>query len=193
MYFQSKKNKKSLTFIDIRVCAKSVVVSCLKKNWKLSFQLYHCQTPPKSVDKCNIQQAGQRFLWIFSLENFRFVETFLNYHSSNNSRHGSSNLIGKTKHQLFSSVHHFSDDTNLLLIDKSLKKINKYINRDLKCAVDWIRANKLSLNTSKTEIVLFKTRNKIITKRLNFRISGQKIELSKSVKYLGIIQQDDLY
>ena len=54
-----------------------------------------------------------------------------------------------------SSVHHFADDTNLLLIDKSLKKINKYINRDLKCAVDWIRAKKLSLNTSKTEIVLF--------------------------------------
>ena len=90
-----------------------------------------------------------------------------------------------------SSVHHFADDTNLLLIDKSLKKINKYISRDLKCIVDWIRA-KLSLNTSKTEIVLFKTRNKIITKCLNFCISRQKIELSKSVKYLGIILQDDL-
>ena len=90
------------------------------------------------------------------------------------------------------SVHHSADDTNLLLIDKSLKKINKYINRDLKCAVDWIRANKLSLNTSKTEI-LIKRRNTIITKPLNFRISGQKIELSKSVKYLGIILQDDLY
>ena len=92
-----------------------------------------------------------------------------------------------------SSVHHFVDDTNLLLIDKSLKKINKYINRDLKCAVDWIRANKLSLNTSKTEKELFKTRNKIVTKHLNFRLSGQKIELSKSVKYLGVILQDDLY
>ena len=54
-------------------------------------------------------------------------------------------------------------------------------------------ANKLSFNTSKTEIVLFKKRNKVITKYLNFRISGQKIELSKSVKYLGIILRDDLY
>ena len=41
-----------------------------------------------------------------------------------------------------SAVHHFTDDTNLLLVDKSLKKINKSINKDLKCAVDWIRANK---------------------------------------------------
>ena len=49
------------------------------------------------------------------------------------------------------------------------------------------------LNTSKTEIVLFKTGNKIITKHLNFCIRGQKIELSKSVKYLGIILQLYLY
>ena len=76
----------------------------------------------------------------------------------------------------FSSVHHFADDTNLLLIDKSLKKINKHINRDLKLTVDWIRANKLSLNASKTEIVLFKPRNKKITKQLNFCVSGQKIK-----------------
>ena len=80
----------------------------------------------------------------------------------------------------FSSVHHFADDTNLLLIDKSLKKINKHINRDLKLTVDWIRANKLSLNASKTEIVLFKPRNKKITKQLNFRVSGQKLKTIKS-------------
>ena len=42
----------------------------------------------------------------------------------------------------FSSIHHFADDTNLL-IDKSLKKINKHINRDVKLTIDWIRANKL--------------------------------------------------
>ena len=41
-----------------------------------------------------------------------------------------------------STVHHFADDTNLLLVDKSLKKINKSIKKDLKCAEDWIRANK---------------------------------------------------
>ena len=72
--------------------------------------------------------------------------------------------------------HHSADDTNLLLIDKSLKKINKHVNRDFKLTVDWIRANKLSLNVSKTEIVLFKLKNKKITKQLNVRVSGQKIK-----------------
>ena len=74
----------------------------------------------------------------------------------------------------FSWIHHVSDDANLLLIDKLVKKINKHINGDLKLTVDWIRANKLSLNASKTDIVLFKTRNKKISRHLNFRVSGQK-------------------
>ena len=83
-----------------------------------------------------------------------------------------------------SSLHHFADDTSLILTEKSLKEINKYIIRDLKCAVDQIKANKLSLNTSKQKWGYLK---------YFFLISGLKIQLSKSVKYLGIILQDDLY
>ena len=93
----------------------------------------------------------------------------------------------------FSSVHHFADDTNFILTDKSMKRINKHINRDLKLVVESIRANKLSLNTSKTELVIFKSKNKIVTKHLNFRISGQIIKPSSQVKYLGIMLQDDLH
>ena len=54
----------------------------------------------------------------------------------------------------FSSVHHFADDTNLILNDKSMKEINKHINRDLKLAFEWIRANRLSLDAIKTELVI---------------------------------------
>ena len=74
----------------------------------------------------------------------------------------------------------------------SMKKINKHINRDLNLVVQWIKANKLSSNTSKTEPVIFQPKNKIITKHLNFRISGQKIKPSSQVKYL-LILQDDLH
>ena len=74
----------------------------------------------------------------------------------------------------YSDVHHFADDTNLLLSDKSLKKINKHINYDLKLLNIWLRANKISLNASKTEIILFRPESQSnITKHLNFRISGQ--------------------
>ena len=59
--------------------------------------------------------------------------------------------------------------------------------------VEWIRGNKLSLNASKTEIVIFKARNKTINKHLDFCISGQKFEPSCQVCYLGVILQDDLH
>ena len=36
----------------------------------------------------------------------------------------------------FSTVHYFADDTNKLLLKKSLKKLNNHINRDLKLVVE---------------------------------------------------------
>ena len=41
-----------------------------------------------------------------------------------------------------SKAHHFADDTNVLLINKLLKKINSLINHDLALLVQWLRANK---------------------------------------------------
>ena len=43
-----------------------------------------------------------------------------------------------------SSVHHFADDTNLLYTNNFLKKINKYINHDIKHLCQWLRSNKIS-------------------------------------------------
>ena len=60
----------------------------------------------------------------------------------------------------FCRVHHFADDTNLLLVDNSLKKINKHINHDLKLLTTWLRANRISSNTSKTNILLFRPKSK---------------------------------
>ena len=93
---------------------------------------------------------------------------------------------------IHSSVHHFADDTNLLLGEKSLKKINKLVNSDVKALCQWIRSNKLSLNTGKTEIIVFKNKKQKITKHLNFRISGQKIIPTRTVKYLGVFLNDSL-
>ena len=93
----------------------------------------------------------------------------------------------------FSRVHHFADDTNLLLVDNSLKKVNKHINHDLKLFTTWLRANRISLNTSKTEILLFRPKSKRnITKHLNFRISGQYIPRKTQVKYLGLTINEHL-
>ena len=43
------------------------------------------------------------------------------------------------------------------------------------------------------EFVIFKSRHKKITKYLNFCISGQKLQPSSQIKYLGVIRQDNLH
>ena len=81
---------------------------------------------------------------------------------------------------------HFADDSNLLCINKSMKRINKHIIYELALIVQWLRSNKVSLNVDKTELLISSPKRKKITKHLNFRISGQKIEISIRVKYLAV-------
>ena len=91
-----------------------------------------------------------------------------------------------------SSVHHFADDTNLLYINKSLKNIGSRINSDLKGLTDWLNAIRISLNISKTEFILFRKRNKTINYDLKIKINGKRIFPSTSVKYLGVIFDENL-
>ena len=85
-----------------------------------------------------------------------------------------------------SIVHHFADDTNLLYINKNLKVIQNKMNKDLKSLVTWLRANKISLNATKTEMLIFRDPRKKIDFDLKIKIDGKKITPCNSVKYLGI-------
>ena len=84
-----------------------------------------------------------------------------------------------------STVYHFADDTSLLQIGNSYKKIEKNINYDLKCLCKWLLANKISLNAAKTELIYFRKHSEEIPK-LKIKINGKKIYPSTHIKYLGI-------
>ena len=62
----------------------------------------------------------------------------------------------------FCKVHYFADDTNLLCLSNSIKTLNKLVNADLKQLVNWLNANKISLNVKKTKMVIFKSKQKKI-------------------------------
>ena len=66
------------------------------------------------------------------------------------------------------------------------------MNHELKHLCQWIRSNKSSLNGSETEIIIFKNKQQTITKHFNFRVSGQKIHPTNTVKYLGVYLNDSL-
>ena len=91
-----------------------------------------------------------------------------------------------------SEMYHFADDTNLFYSSNFMKKINRYINHDLQLIVHWLRANRISLNVDKTEIIIFRPMGKGITKNLNFRISGHQIYISRQVKYLVLMLDESL-
>ena len=58
----------------------------------------------------------------------------------------------------FCKVRHFADDTNLLCLSNSAKKLIKLVSADLKHIANWLNANKISLNVKKTEMVIFKSK-----------------------------------
>ena len=92
----------------------------------------------------------------------------------------------------YSTSRHFADDTCLLIKNKSLKRIKKLLNRDLKSLNEWLKANKISLNASKTEILIFRNHNKPLNYDLKIKLDGKRLYPSKYVKYLGILIDDKL-
>ena len=89
-------------------------------------------------------------------------------------------------------VHHFSFDTNLLNYNNSLKRINKQVKQDLKNLTNWLNANKICLNISKTEVVLLKSSRKLKDILLKLKLNGNKFYPINSVKYLGIKIDENL-
>ena len=86
----------------------------------------------------------------------------------------------------FCKVHHFADDTNLLCLSNSIKKMNKLVNADLKHLFNWLCANKISLNVKKTEMVIFKSKQKKFEGDLKIKLCGKRLYPTESVKYLGV-------
>ena len=86
----------------------------------------------------------------------------------------------------FRKIHQFADDINLLCLGSSIKKLSKLVNADLKRLVNWLNANKISLNVKKTEIVIFKSKQKKFEGDLKIELSGKRLHPTESVKYLGV-------
>ena len=68
----------------------------------------------------------------------------------------------------------FADDSNLFLSGKDTDQVQQMINDELKDIVIWLRANKLSLNISKTHYMLFSNK-KVIQPNVTIEINGQPI------------------
>ena len=85
-----------------------------------------------------------------------------------------------------SETFHVAGDTCLLNIKDSVKQINKVVNKDLKFLVQWLNANRISLDVAKPEAVIFRRKKKQLDCDLNLKLCGKKLKPSNYVRYLGI-------
>ena len=93
-----------------------------------------------------------------------------------------------------SNTLHFADDTNLLFIPpKRLRNKNlvRRLNIDLKSLNNWLLANKISLNSSKTELIIFRDKNTPLP-NLSIKLNGSKLKPKSMIKYLGMTIDEHL-
>ena len=88
--------------------------------------------------------------------------------------------------------HLFADDTSIFLSDKSIDKIEKTLNDELKNVFQWLLSNKLSLNVRKSNCVIFRPARKKPPRNIKLEINGDQIEELDSTKYLGVILDQKL-
>ena len=86
----------------------------------------------------------------------------------------------------------YADDTALsTTLNTSDKNHETNLNSELKLVSDWLKLNRLSLNTLKTKAMLFHTPQKPVTYP-KLLINSQEIEFVKDFNYLGICIDENL-
>ena len=88
----------------------------------------------------------------------------------------------------------FADDTCLCFRSPKPENLQEIINSALKIVSEWITANKLRINAQKSSALVIspKSNDKASYQNLTILFDGFKINLSKSVKYLGVQIDDNL-
>ena len=89
--------------------------------------------------------------------------------------------------------YHFAENTNIMQSDESLQPLaKKKLNLDLKSWTQWLKANKLSLNVKRTELIIFCQKATNIDYGIKFKLDGKRLTPVNTVKYLGILLDEHL-
>ena len=86
----------------------------------------------------------------------------------------------------------FADDTTIYGHNSNINRLYSDMINELNIISDWFNANKLSLNISKTNYMLYTNCNVPLSNRPDMYIGDQKIKQTSEVKFLGMIIDDKL-
>jgi hypothetical protein len=68
----------------------------------------------------------------------------------------------------------FADDSNLFMSSNNLQQLSQSLNHQIPTLIDWLRANRLSLNVDKTNVMILGKNKNINPDLVNIQIGGQK-------------------
>ena len=80
----------------------------------------------------------------------------------------------------------FADDTTVYQSHHDINILRKLVEEELSNLINWFKANTLSLNVSKTNVIIFSKTDLINYKDLVLNVDGIIIKPVKSTKFLGI-------
>ena len=88
----------------------------------------------------------------------------------------------------------YADDTHLTLASNNVRDINQNLNQDLVNVSEWLIANKLTLNQSKTEFMLIGSRQRLCTLSPlpSLEIDGIPVNQVSLTKSLGVLIDENL-
>ena len=81
----------------------------------------------------------------------------------------------------------FADDTNLYYDSETLDDVIKKVNKGLKHVKRWLDSNRLSLNISKTNYILFHSSASSVPIDISIKIGKKEISRVKYIKFLGVL------
>ena len=85
-----------------------------------------------------------------------------------------------------------ADDTNLFMSNIDSKTLISNVNDELSKVSRWLKVNKLCLNVTKTNFIIFHSRQRYITSGIHLHIDGILIEKIVATKFLGVILNENL-
>ena len=77
---------------------------------------------------------------------------------------------------------HFADDTTVFASDSDISNVHANVNRELVGVDNWLKANRLSLNISKTSYMIISNKKSLI----EIRIRDSILAKVSTVKFLGV-------
>ena len=86
----------------------------------------------------------------------------------------------------------FADDSNLFISGKKPQDLANSLNQELPLLIEWLRANRLSLNVDKTHVMIFGKKNTTTQIPIKIQIDGKTLSVLDKTKFLGVILDSGL-